>query len=42
VTFAIDVVFFAPACERCMADGPHSKKIVGTGKELVKVGEKAL
>src|SRR6266566_10071927 len=35
VTFAIDVVFFAPAFERCLADGPHSKKTVGTRKELV-------
>jgi hypothetical protein len=42
VTFAIDVFFFAPAFERSLADGPHSKKTVGTGKELVKVGEKAL
>jgi len=35
VTFAIDVVFFAPAFERCLAAGPHSKKTVGTRKELV-------
>jgi len=35
VTFSIDVVFFASAFERCLADGPHSKKTVGTVKELV-------